>query len=110
MRLDPKSPIKWRWMDGMTWAHFAAGRYEEALDWAQQSVRMNPDNEVGYRGVASSSAQLGRIDEARSALAEELRLLPALTVEDVRRVNTVTDPDFLERWLDGLRKAGLPEE
>jgi len=110
MRLDPKSQYNWAWMNAMTWAHFAAGRYEEALDWARRSVRIKPDNEIGYRGIAASSAQLGRLDEARAAIAEELRLQPKLTLAEVRRQNPATDPDFRERWLEGLRLAGMPEE
>jgi tetratricopeptide (TPR) repeat protein len=109
LRLDPKSPEKWLWFDGMSWAHFAAGRYEKAVEWARQSVRLNPDDELGYRSLAASYAQLGRLDEARAAVKEALRIDPDLTLAKVRSQNPSTDPDFLARWIEGLRKAGLPE-
>ncbi len=64
---------------------------------------------MAYRTLAASYAQLGRLDEARAALEEELRLEPDLTLEKVRGQLRTSDPDFLERWLDGLRKAGLKE-
>jgi adenylate cyclase len=107
-RLDPKGagvePL-----DALTWAHFAAGRYEEAAEWAQRTIDRHPNYEVGYRGLAASYAQLGRIEEANAAVQQQLRLVPSLTIAVVRSHNAATDPDFLERWLDGLRKAGLPE-
>ena len=81
LRLDPKSPEKWLWFDGMSWAHFAAGRYEGAVEWATRSVRLNPDDELGYRSLAASYAHLGRLDEARAAVTEELRIDPDLTNE-----------------------------
>ena len=69
-----------------------------------------PDYDLAYRTLAASYAQLGRLEEAQDALEEELRLDPGLTLRKVRQQNPTTDPDFLARWLDGLRKAGLPEE
>ena len=47
-------------------------------------------------------------------MEEELRIDPGLTLEKVKRenlrINPNFDPDFTERQIDGLRKAGLPEE
>ena len=46
-------------------------------------------------------------------MAEALRIDPDLTLEKVKRrnanLNPDADPDFTERQIDGLRKAGLPE-
>jgi len=71
---------------------------------------LRPDNASAYRTLAASYAQLGRIDEARRALAEEVRLEPGLSLTKVRQQSPTTDLDFLRRWLDGLRTAGLREE
>jgi tetratricopeptide (TPR) repeat protein len=109
LRLDPRSPFKWMWLNYMSWAHFHAGRYETAIEWAGRSIQINLEDALAYRTLAASFAQLGRFDEARAALEEALRLEPDLSIAKVRSQNPTTDPDFLERWLDGLRKAGLPE-
>jgi adenylate cyclase len=109
MRLSPKDQWFYMWLTGMGFAHFSEGRYEAAVDWTSRSVRLNADNELAYRSLAASYAQLGRLDEARAAAEEELRLDPDLTIAKVRSQNTSTPSNFLERWLDGLRKAGLPE-
>jgi tetratricopeptide (TPR) repeat protein len=93
----------------LAWAHFHAGRYDAAVDWAGRSIQIKPEDELAYRTLAASYAQLGRLDEARAALEHELRLEPDLTLAKVRRQNPTTHPDFLERWLGGLRMAGLRE-
>jgi len=53
--------------------------------------------------------QMGRIDEARAALEQLLRLVPGQTVETVRNQFLYKAPENMERYLDGLHKAGLPE-
>ena len=53
---------------------------------------------------AAAYALAGKMEQARTALAEALRLSPKLTIKWVARTNPV--PIVLE----GLRKAGLPEE
>jgi hypothetical protein len=59
--------------------------------------------------LAASYACLGHIDEARSALAEALRLQPSTTVADVKRNLLGATSDLTDRYTDGLRKAGLKE-
>ncbi len=51
---------------------------------------------------------LDRIDEAQAALQEYLRLEPNHTIADARMIPTKI-PEHLERFIEGLRKAGLPE-
>ena len=55
--------------------------------------------------LAASYAQLGRIDEASSALGGR----GLFTVERIRRIMSASDPDVLERFVDGVRKAGMQE-
>ena len=82
----------------------------EAVEWARRELERDPRDDMAYRTLAASYAQLGRLEEARKALEEELRLEPDLSLRKVREQNRATDADFLARWLGGLRKAGLKEE
>jgi tetratricopeptide (TPR) repeat protein len=111
MRLDPKSPSLPFWLATVAWSHFAAERYEEAVDWAKRSSRENPDFAWAYRVLAASFGQLGRLDDARRAVEEELRLEPEISISKLMSEpwNPWADPDFRERYADGLRKAGLKE-
>jgi DNA-binding winged helix-turn-helix (wHTH) protein/tetratricopeptide (TPR) repeat protein len=46
----------------------ASGRYEQAIQWAQQAVELNPDFAIGYYNLAVDNFYLGRIDEAENTL------------------------------------------
>ena len=65
--------------------------------------------------MAAALAQLGRIDEAHSAVKAGLALNPAFSISRARALWTAMsdDPTYLaqlERLYDGLRKAGVPEQ
>ena len=90
-------------------AHFAAGKYEESVKWAQKSVQSREDLAMGYRCLAASYSGMGRDDEARTALQAVLRLQPDVSVGHVRLDLSSADPEFMGRFLDGLRKAGMKE-
>jgi tetratricopeptide (TPR) repeat protein len=90
-------------------AHFGAGRYDEAVLWLERSRQSRPDFPFNLRALASTYSHLGRQEDARMALQESLRLLPDETVSRTRARAPWADPDYLERYIDGLRKAGLPE-
>jgi TolB-like protein/Tfp pilus assembly protein PilF len=109
MRLSPKDYFMFQWLTGMGWAHFSTGRYDEATFWLERSRQSRPDFHLSHRALAATYAQLGRLEEAKMALREDLRLAPNASVSRVKAEATYADPSFAERYLDGLRKAGLPE-
>jgi len=111
LRLSPQDPFKWAYMQSIAQAHFAAGRYREAIDWAKRSLQLRPEEEYASRVLAAAYAQLGFIDQAQAALDDWLGFHPGLSIAYVRQTYWGTvNPEYLKRILDGLRKAGLPEE
>jgi len=65
--------------------------------------------------LAAALAQLGRLDEAHSAVKAGLALNPAFTISRARAAWTAMsdDPTYLsqlEPICDGMRKAGVPEQ
>ncbi|NIM98214.1 MAG: tetratricopeptide repeat protein [candidate division Zixibacteria bacterium] len=109
IRLSPRDPFMVYWVAHLGLAAFAVERYDEAREWGVKTVRENPQFPGGYRLLAASYGQLDRKKEAQTALKEVLRLLPGMTIEDVRKQVPFKKPNDLERYLDGLRKAGLPD-
>jgi adenylate cyclase len=109
MRLSPRDPLMFVFLSGMAYAHFAAGRYEDAVDWAQRSFQRRRDWLDAHVVLAASYAHLGRLDEARKASEEILRLQPEFSVAASKRTLSAADEDFTQRCMDGLRKAGLKE-
>ncbi|WP_119460300.1 adenylate/guanylate cyclase domain-containing protein [Rhodospirillaceae bacterium SYSU D60014] len=102
MRLNPFFPDWYLWYLGD--AYYTLGRYEEAI---RTLERMN-DPAEGYRLLAASYAQLGRAEEAAAYAAKVLEMHPNFSVADWAEKQPDQDPEALEIFLDGLRKAGLP--
>ena len=109
MRLSPRDPMIWWFYQSASAAYFGLKRYQEAVDWGRRLVQAYPGLGENWRIFGTACAHLGRLDDARSAAAEVLRLQPGYSLAVTRAALGGADPDFLERYLDGLRKAGLPE-
>jgi adenylate cyclase len=107
-RLSPRDTIMGTWMMGEFWAHYALESYEHALRIADAALRLAPGNPTYRRQRAAALAMLGRDDEARSAMADYLTLEPNHTLADVGRLPS-KNTEYLARFIEGLRRAGLPE-
>ena len=55
------------------------------------------------------STRSGRIDEARQAVESLRRLTPGYDLTVARDIWRLSDGETRDYFLDGLRKAGLPE-
>jgi tetratricopeptide (TPR) repeat protein len=109
MRLSPQDPLMWGFLHTMALAQFGAERYEEAVEWARRSLQRKPDSPLASRILAASYAQLGRIDEARSAAEEVSRLTPEFSLSVASLIFASADASLRERLVEGLRKAGIKE-
>jgi TolB-like protein len=111
-RLSPRDPARVLLHLSRSWVAILVGRYEESVLSARKMVESNPDFPTGWRHLAADYGQLGRHEEARQAVARLRRLVPNASIASTRaRVPFAPQSeDAMERFLDGLRKAGLPEE
>jgi adenylate cyclase len=109
LTLSPRDLDKAIWMGSLSFAALAAGRYEEVLEVTDIMLREKPDLPTALRHRAAALALLGRQAEARHEIERLLSVAPDTTVSQVQRVFSIRDPAVEQRWLDGLRKAGLPE-
>jgi adenylate cyclase len=105
MRLDPKYP---------TWLPFLLAhsysllrRYDEAIAALQDSLGRNPNFLPARRWLAVVYAELGREKEARAEVAETLRISPEASLERWRERMPYKNQADLERFIAGLRKAGM---
>ena len=88
-------------------AHFAAGRYDEAIGALRLSIDLDPQHPQPYHALAASLAELGRIDEAQSALRDAHRLRPGFSLAKAEQTWPILGPHIREHYLAVLRKAGL---
>ena len=93
----------------------ALGSYEQAIPWFQRAIEANRNYPFAYFMSAVALAQVGRLDEARSAVRVGRVLDPNFNVSRARAFWTAMSdhPTYvaqLEPLLEGLRKAGVPEQ
>jgi adenylate cyclase len=108
MRLSPRDI----WITGMltdrAFVLFDLERYDEAFEWAQRA-RLSPNpRTMTFAVFAAVLVELGRLDEARAAVADLLAHAPGLTSSKYRE-NLFGTPEVMERLAAALREAGLPE-
>jgi tetratricopeptide (TPR) repeat protein len=107
-RLSPVDPEAFT-MSAMGFAYMMAGRFGEALDWTRRALRERPTFAPALRFQAVSLAELGRIEEARETVTRLLELEPNLTLAVLHRRAPIGNSRLMNLFLNGLRKAGLPE-
>ncbi len=90
--------------------HFQRMEYAEALAAAQKVIAPGEFWKEIY--IAASYGQLGRQDEARTAVEELLAAYPGFTLQtafvELRKWNF--PEELIERYTEALRKAGVPGE
>jgi TolB-like protein/Tfp pilus assembly protein PilF len=109
--LSPHDPQRWAFHAYRALAHLLAGQYEQAVDWAGRAARI-PN--CHYWPYVHRVAALGYMDDAEK-LHEAVQALdnmrPGFTCRMARhRLFYLKDARQLDLYVDGLRRAGLPEE
>ena len=93
----------------VAFAHFLAGRYDEASLWAERASSEQPDFLLPVVAAAASNALAGRLEEAHKAIEHLHNLHPTLRISNLEELTPFRKPQDLARLVEGLRKAGLPE-
>ena len=109
MRLSPLDPLRVRAHAGIAFAHFVAGRYDEASLWAKKALQDRPHYLPAIRDLAAASALAGHQLDAQKAMAHLRAIGPDIRISEVKDWVPLRRPDDLARLEEGLRKAGLPE-
>jgi TolB-like protein len=108
MRLSPLDPYLYTTESGTALAHFHAGRYELASDWAKKALRGNPYFPIAMNVLAASLALAGRMEEAQKATARVRRSSRASHFQS-QGYSYLSSTGRYGKPRGGLRQAGLPE-
>jgi adenylate cyclase len=123
IRMSPLDPALLLWYGGKSSAYLGLKQYDQAIDWARRSIAINPNYVPdAHANLVAALALSGREAEAREALQRylalpasgKLRTIAAWRAYYEARVDEHhKDPRVLDshdRAIEGLRKAGMPEE
>jgi TolB-like protein/class 3 adenylate cyclase len=114
-RLSPRDTLAYSWTHIAGYAKSHLGTWEQAAAWYRRAIEANRNYPYPHFQLAAALAQLGRLDEARSAVKAGLALNPTFSIARARALSTAMsdDPTYLaqlEPMLEGMRKAGVPEQ
>jgi tetratricopeptide (TPR) repeat protein len=94
---------------GTAFAHLRAGRYQEALLWAEKALRDQPRPADAAQAVALSSALVGDLEKAKIAIRRLLEIAPSRRISTALISKNLPPNANKARFVDILREAGMPE-
>jgi tetratricopeptide (TPR) repeat protein len=107
MRLNPHHPYNYPFHLGQ--AYFILGRYQEAIMALEQGLETNPSSERMRVWLAAAYARSGREEDAKWEAEQVLAQNPDFSLQRIRKAFPFKDPADMERFLDGLRRAGITQ-
>jgi adenylate cyclase len=113
LRLSPRDPGLWSYLTLKASTLYQLQRYDEAVRFARDAARHSTADLIWpFVHLTAALGQLGRTAEALTAVQELRRRRAGLTVSGVRSWphNRSRLETSLAHILDGLRRAGLPEQ
>jgi TolB-like protein len=108
LRLSPTDVNARQYMNILAIGHLYLGNDAKAVEWAQQAIQTF-DTWAPWMIVTSALGYLQDHVGAKRAHGEAKKRLPEFSIKQVRNEYLVFHQPCLERLLDGLRKAGVPE-
>jgi cytochrome c-type biogenesis protein CcmH/NrfG len=114
IRLSPRDPQVFLDYLGIGVVRFLRRDDDGAIEMLHKAIALNPNFSFSNLYLIAAYAMQDRVDEAKAALADYMRLGTATTntIALARASALSIHPDYLtqrERLYEGLRKAGMPE-
>ena len=112
LRLSPRDTIAYLFIfvagNGMIYS----GRYEDAASWLRRAIETNRNFPLAHFYLAAALVELGKLDEAKAAVAAGFSFDPKFTIRGFRTGAASSNPNYLaqrEHLIDAFRKLGVPE-
>jgi len=111
IRLSPLDPIRYLFEGALALACVISDRDEEAIEASDKALTQNPRavHVLGLKAIAC--VRLGRLEEASECIRRFREMRPGSTIANLEETMRASfSPEVLAIYLEGLRKAGMPEE
>jgi hypothetical protein len=108
MRLSPQDPQTFAMQGVVALGHYLAGRYEEAVPFAEAAFRQRSNFILAAAVVAACAARTGREADAERAILRFCEIDPGLRAGNLGDWLPFRRAEDAAHWADGLRRAGLP--
>jgi class 3 adenylate cyclase/tetratricopeptide (TPR) repeat protein len=90
-------------------AYRDAGALDKSIPAARESVRLDPRTTDGRIILCSDYSLAGQRDEAKRVAEDIVAMDPGFRLADYARTQPYKEPEVLERLVESLREAGLPD-
>jgi adenylate cyclase len=115
IRLSPRDPSLFYWYYFKGYAHFALRQDDEAIEWARRSIAVNPNWSAPRAVLAAALALTGHEAEARDEEQRRSAVSLFKTIKATQAIAPLASADprvrvAWDRFIEGARKAGTPEE
>ena len=108
IRLNPLGPSPFYGDLGLSLR--LTGRFEEAVVFYKKAIERSPNDFWFHAHLAAVYIMMGRDEEARAEAAEVLRINPKFSLEWFAKTTLLKDRSAVEKSVEALRKAGLPDK
>jgi len=112
LRLSPRDPVAFVWLEFAALAKMLLGADEEAVERFRRSIEINRNYPNSRLWLGAILESLGRHEEARAEVQAGLALDPKFSIRRARIAGQSDNPVFLrqrERLIEPMRRAGVPE-
>jgi tetratricopeptide (TPR) repeat protein len=107
--LSPMEPYPSLFDNPYAIAHVIKGDYEQAAVLGRRVTKARPEFVNGYKPLIAALGHLGRRDEAEQYVKKLRSLEPNFTVQRFAQIYPFKYENDRERYMRGLRLAGVPE-
>jgi len=90
-------------------AYRLTGQYENAVEILNQSINLDPEPLTPYLTLTMCYIELNEFEDAQKAVTKILEIDPTFSLEYFKSIYPMRDQAWLEKDIEALRKAGLPE-
>ena len=108
--LSPYDPYAFFFNMALGMPYLLTGQYEKAARVGRRARDLNPGFSSGYKGLLAALGHLGATGEAEAVLQRLMTLEPAFSVRRAIERSPLTRQEDLIRYVEGLRRAGVPEQ
>jgi len=107
MKVNPH--YSWDYLYNLGRARYATGHYQQAAENLQEALSRNESPGHPRLFLIASYVQLGQQDDAEWEVMQLDVSHPEITLSHLRRTLPISDTELMDRLVNDLRSAGVPE-
>jgi TolB-like protein/class 3 adenylate cyclase/tetratricopeptide (TPR) repeat protein len=109
LRLSPFDPLAFATYNGLSYSNLFCGRNDKATEWAEASVRHNPNYLGSRRVLLACYAASGNIEAAKAVWEVARRMDPTQRISDIRKRYPLRRDQDVAELAECFRMVGMPE-